>query len=179
MDSYSPDVLDVQPPAPQQQPPVPATNGPQPPYPGSQAPLQPKPRRRGPFVALIVGVIVVLVLGLVLFWVEKNRTVACADSQCFTSRFAKCAPAAYTYTQGGSSVRYRVLGTADPGCTVEVQYLKSQYASDFTGKTMTCAFDNRLDFDTAAQNVFHYPADYDCKGNLAQLFQGSYSSGAQ
>ena len=139
------------------------------PYPAEK---RPNSRRKIIFGAIGLVVIVVLILvGLTVQNILSKRVVACADAECFSQRFSKCLPAEYTYNEAGSSIKYAITGAQSIGCSVSVEYLKAQYLSSAVGKQMTCDFDNRLDFQTAAQNVFHYPADYACKGTLVDLFQ--------
>jgi hypothetical protein len=127
-----------------------------------------QPRKRRGFFIFAAAVLALLVLVSAVLLITGKKS--CTTEQCFTQHFSMCSPAAYTYSESVSSVRYTIIGSRDVGCAVRVQYLKSKYVADTAGKEMTCNFDNRKNFQTAAQNVFHYPADYNCKGDLASLF---------
>jgi len=148
-------------------------------YPDTPYPNPPQPKSRKKLI-MIIGIVIVmllLALGLALLLSNKYKKAAvCTDENCFDQHFAKCSPADYVLSQGGSSIKYVIVGAQSVGCTVSLEYLKAPYSPDAVGKSMTCNFDNRLKFQAAAQNVFQYPADYECKGDLVNMFQSLNST---
>jgi hypothetical protein len=137
-----------------------------------------KPRkRRNPLIFAGAGILLLLVLVSAVLFIQAKHgqssqdMLACTSEKCFTQNFTKCLPAEYTFNESGSSVKYAITSNQGVGCTVNVKYLKSEFFTGAAGKTMTCDFDNTKDFKTAAQNVFHFPADYGCKGDLVDLFK--------
>lgn len=149
------------------------------------SPNEPNNKLRKIIILAGVGVLVliaVVVAAVLLSGGKNNKTnqtvqaTACADSNCFESHFKQCTPAEYTYVETGSSVKYLIKNAGDLGCNIEVTYLKAQYVPDEEGKSMACEFDNSVDFQTAARNVFNFPDDYSCSGELAAFFQTSPDS---
>lgn len=134
-----------------------------------------KPQKPRKLVIFAAGLILLLVLISAALFIQaklnRSNAVACADEKCFDQHFSKCLPAAYTSNNQGGSIRYTILRRQEVGCSVSVKYLKATYLTSVVGKTMTCDFDNTKSFQTAAQNVFHFPADYGCTGNLVDLFK--------
>ncbi|HEX5798263.1 MAG TPA: hypothetical protein VFX79_02810 [Candidatus Saccharimonadales bacterium] len=107
---------------------------------------------------------------------QDNVAIAesCDDETCFELHLRECSPAEYTFEEEGiSKVEYKITGAAEIGCLVEVAYLESEYLPEAEGKNMTCDFDNTIDLQSAVQNVFDYPDDYDCEGELVGVFEDS------
>lgn len=102
---------------------------------------------------------------------QTQITVNCTDKTCLEQNFSKCLPAEYTLNESGSSVKYKVTGIQDIGCKVDVEYLDSKTFGAAVGKKMTCDFDTKVSFDKAAQNVYNYPDDYECQGELSDLIK--------
>lgn len=96
----------------------------------------------------------------------------CDGTPCFEVNFQTCTPSEYTYQEGDiSTVKYKVLGQGEIGCSIEMQYITSKYQPEIQGKSMVCDFDNTIDLDSAVQNVLDYPDDYACEGELAEFIK--------
>ncbi len=101
-----------------------------------------------------------------------RETVACGDEQCLASNFQSCTPSEYTYENADiSSVKYKIQGFGEVGCSVEMEYIISKYIPEAQGKEMICDFDNTVDFASAVQYALDYPDDYDCQGELSDIFR--------
>jgi len=139
----------------------------------SAASQPPKKRKKFVIYAVVGAVLILTVVAAFVFIYNSSGKTACKDDKCFNQHFASCSPADYTYSQAGSSVQYTITGDKAVGCLVSAKYLEAKYSPEVVGKSMTCDFDSRLDFPIAAKNAFLYPADYDCKGDLANLLEGA------
>ncbi len=96
----------------------------------------------------------------------------CDDATCFEVNFYTCTPSEYTYQESDiSSVKYKIQGSGEIGCSIEMSYVISKYLPDAQGKSMICDFDNTIDLDSAVQNIIDYPDDYGCQGELAEFFK--------
>lgn len=164
----------------------PAPSNPTPQNTGYQQYLDPnhKPRNNRKLILLIAGgtLLILAIAAISVFALNKtskkpndNKQVqtaeACSDKNCFETRFFQCSPAEYTYVEPESSIKYTIKSKGEIGCNIEVTYVKSQYVPDEEGKTMACEFDNDIDFQASARNVFNFPDDYSCTGELTGLFQ--------
>lgn len=129
----------------------------------------------GALVLIIVAIVIALSLSS-----EKNTaenpantsgdeaaiTKNCEDEQCFEEQFSLCLPATYRETAGNNVIDYKITGVKEVGCLASFKYVSSD-VTEVAGKDMTCDFDDQLDFQSATQLAFDYPADYECEGSLA------------
>ncbi len=145
-------------------------------------PGQKPDKKRKIIILIIVGLTVLVIISIVALFALSSgdkkqsgqsnaETVACSDEGCFESNFKQCISSEYTYKTNESSVRYKIQGSGERGCSMEMSYINSKYQPDIQGKSMVCDFDNATGLDTAVQNAMDYPDDYDCRGDLAEFLK--------
>lgn len=124
-------------------------------------------------VALVIIVVVaVFALSLTSNNIDETAEVAetCDDVACFENNFSNCTPTEYTFEEENSKTKYDIIEQGEFGCMTDIEFLESGYLPEAAGKKMTCDLDNTIDLQSAIQNAFEYPDDYDCEGELAELF---------
>lgn len=143
-----------------------------------------KPNKQRKIIILAgLGLGVLMIIAAVIIFAQppdQNKqkaqplpdVVTCTDKDCFETNFQQCTPAEYTYNAADiSSVKYKIQGFGEIGCSVEMEYITSKYTPEAQGKKMICDFDNTVDLASAVQYVMDYPDDYDCQGELSDVFR--------
>ena len=89
---------------------------------------------------VVVMIVVVAVLALHYTFTPTN----CADFSCFQAHMVRCESAIYVNEESEASWRYRVIGTADKKCDIEVTLLNAKEGNialrQYEKTSMTCSY---------------------------------------
>ena len=97
---------------------------------------------------------------------DVEVTESCGEIDCFEDRFADCEVATTTIKLFESVVYfYEILGPKNGLCEVRSEFLENPNP-EWVGETMTCGYDNSLDFFTAVEDLSN------CEGDLYRLLLG-------
>lgn len=94
-------------------------------------------------------------------------------NDCFNKNFTNCEPGTITVENkaeflAGTINKYEIQSAKDDKCMVTWQYLSLPSNPGWNNKTITCGYDNSIDFFTALQEKQDYEG---CSGPLLEVIQ--------
>lgn len=99
---------------------------------------------------------------------EAERVVdTCVEEACFVERYSSCQAATYEAIEETGLINYEISEPTETGCLISFEYLGNNNA-ELIGKSMSCNFENEVDFRSATTLVLSYPQDYGCEGELIE-----------
>lgn len=105
---------------------------------------------------------------------RKNTTYACGNEKCFAESFRSCSPTSVSTIDNLFlvSVYYEIKGGTQNGCSLAFKYTRHP-SPDWVEKEMICTVDNKLDFQSATEEMFSLvtSGDLKCTGPLYDIFK--------
>lgn len=102
------------------------------------------------------------------------KVESCGTPGCFDANYKSCSPATIDINAGIGAVQYQIYGPKRGGCEMRFRYTASPNPA-WENKDMTCIFNNKLDLNSAAEEMFNSLSSpkHACTGPLASVLKSA------